>query len=136
MWTWQKFDDDSDGITITREIATNDIGVSIEPWGTQGAGKQIMFKYSHGDIEIELTARRSPKSVTHQSEIKFGGADFPLGPICQVWFDDRKMTFIKKRPLTVVQRLAIEETFSDFLTTTFRDCSYSVPPCAEQVEFY
>ncbi|WP_127077225.1 hypothetical protein [Rhodomicrobium lacus] len=133
-WTWQKFDDDIDGLTIKREIATNEKGVSIEPWGTQGAGRQVMFKYNHGDIEVEFAARRSPKNVA--DEIDVVGADFPLGPVCQVWFDDRRMTFIKKRSLTAEQRKEIETTFRNFLTTTFRDCSYTVSPYADQVEYY
>ncbi len=134
-WTWQKTEEIFEGFgPITREIASNDKGVSIEPWGAYGAHRQILFKYNDKDIAIEFAARRSPRSVAEHGEINVSGADFPLGPICEVWIDDRRMEF-GVRPLSAGEKATIKETITDFLTTVFRDCSYAVPPYAEQVEF-
>ena len=114
-WKWQRFEETLEGFgPLEREIATNDTGVSVKPWGTWGAHRAVLFKYIDKDIEVEFMARRSPKSVAEYGEIDISGPDFPLGPICSVWFDDRTMKFVKKRPVSAEQRATIEKTFTDF----------------------
>ena|SRR5438105_20052 len=135
-WTLQKTKETPDGLwPMTREIASNDQGASIEPWGSTLAGRQVLFKYSHQDIAFEFQARRSPSCDAQHGELVDTDSNFPLGPVCEVWIDDRPMRFGMKRPLSAEEMDAIKQNIVEFLTTTFRDCELASPPYAEQVQF-
>ncbi len=135
-WKWQKFEETIEGIgSLKRELATNDKGVSIDPWGTYGGARQVLFKYNQEGIEIEFKARRSPRNVSEPDK-PLNNVSYQLGPICEVWIDDRRMKFEKRQPLSAAQRAVIEETITEFLVTAFRDCRLGIPPYVEQVEFF
>jgi hypothetical protein len=135
-WTLQRIEETPEGLwPMTREIASNDQGASIEPWGSTLAGRQVLFKYNHQDIAFEFQARRSPRCDAQHGELVDTDSNFPLGPVCEVWIDDRPMRFGGHRPLAAAEWETVKWNITEFLTTTFNLCRLSAAPYAEQIEF-
>jgi hypothetical protein len=133
-WTWRTAEEILEGFgPLEQEIATNDTGVTIRPWGTWGTHRLILFKYADKDIAIQFTATQSLKSVAEHGEVNHRSARYPLGPMCDVSIDDLQMKF-GGRPLSAEETATIKENITDFLTTAFRESRMAVPPYAEQVE--
>jgi hypothetical protein len=132
-WTLQRIEETPEGhFPIIREIASNDEGASIEPWGVSLGNRSVLFKYAHNDIVVEFSARRSSRYTDDAIGNK---VPFPVGPICDAWIDDRPMRFGGHRPLSTAEWETIKRNITDFLTTTFNLCRPAAPPNIEQVEF-
>lgn len=118
---------------IIREFAVNDDGVWIERWGASRRGWTTMFRYWHRDICIKFEARRpagrSDNWVDYDPTNKTF-ANFALGPLCNVWIDDRL------RRLSPDEAMLVKENITEFLTTEFRQFELVVAPYPEVVVFH
>jgi hypothetical protein len=114
------------------QVAVNDQGIEIGDIGGDPRVYSSRFEYRHGDIVIHFMAERPPKNwVDYDPEKKMPGANFALGPVCQVWIDK----FLMRRPLSDDETAAIKETITEFLQQEYRRFRSAVPPLPETIIF-
>jgi hypothetical protein len=78
-----------------------------------------LFRYWHGDISIKFSANRPTQGAGHNwinydPENKMTDANFALGPVCQVFIDDRQ------RRLSAEEKKAVQEMITVFLLGAYR----------------
>jgi hypothetical protein len=106
-WTLRRLEEFSEGLfSMIREIASNEEGVSIETWGSSLLTQEVLFKYVRGDIVVQFGARRSSRSA--DAAPNDGDAPVRIGPVCDVWIDDRSMRF------TTAEWVAVKANIIDF----------------------
>jgi hypothetical protein len=111
---------------FVREFMVNEDNVWIEPWGSTPAGWRKFFRYWHGDISTKFSAwrprGRGHEWVNYDPENKMTGANYALGPVCQVLIDDRQ------RRLSPEEKKIVQENITDFLLGSYRQSRKAISP--------